>query len=193
MNYAGKFSKFTPKKTCNGEIKFRQLLRVKMENSRNRDTYKNIARICHVVLSVFLAVFFIYSGAKKFIPKPASKQISNETFIKAFQEDKFENPVTFRMAIKALRVSGFLRMVGVLQILSGIFILIPPTRLLGLLLLLPLTINIFCMHLFMDNRPGENIETGSLLLLNVILALNYYRTLKLLVIRNWSLNLFNRV
>ena len=149
--------------------------------------YRNIIKINHFVLSVFLAVFFIYAGVKKFIPKPASnKPVNNEEFIKAFEENKFESPVTFRMAIKALKTSDFLLMVGVLQVLAGILILVPPTRLIGLLILLPLTVNVFCFHFFMDNRADENVETGLLLLLNVVVLLFYLRNLKLLIIRDWT-------
>lgn len=148
--------------------------------------YTNIIRISHLVLSVFLAVFFIYAGVKKFIPKPSAKQVNNAEFIKAFEENKFDSPVTFKMGIRALKASGFLKMVGVLQILSGILILVPTTRLIGLLMLLPVTVNVFCFHVFMDNRPDENVETGILLLLNTALLTYYYQNLKLLVWRNWS-------
>lgn len=152
--------------------------------------YRNIIRINHFILSVFLAVFFIYAGVKKFIPKPPStKPVNNEEIVKAFEENKFESPVTFRMAIKALKTSNFLMMVGVLQILSGILILIPPTRLIGLLMLLPVTVNVFCFHFFMDNRPDENIETGFLLILNILLVGFYYKNLKELMFNKWSLKL----
>lgn len=144
-------------------------------------------RMSHIILSVFLAVFFIYAGVKKFIPKPLSKTpLRNEEFVKAFEENKFESPVTFKMAIKALKTSGFLKMVGVLQILAGLLIIIPPTRLIGLLMLLPLTVNIFYFHFFMDNRPDENIETGFLFLVNVLLLVVYSKNLKALFIRDWA-------
>jgi len=139
-------------------------------------------------------VFFIYAGAKKFIPKPASnKVVSNEDFVKAFQENKFESPITFRMAIKTLKACDFMLMVGVLQLLAGVLILIPHTRLIGLLVLLPVAVNIFCFHFFMDNRPEEDIETGFLLLLNVILVLFYYRHFKALVVKNWALKFIKSV
>lgn len=149
-----------------------------------------LVRITHLILSVFLAVFFIYAGVKKFIPKPPSnKPLSNEEFVKAFEENRFESPTTFKMAIKALKTSGFLKMVGVLQILAGLLIILPPTRLIGLLMLLPLTVNVFCFHFFMDNRPDENIETGFLFLLNVLLLVVYSKNLRALLVSNWSFNI----
>ena len=43
----------------------------------------------------------------------------------------------------------------------------------GLLTLLPIIFNIFFMHVFFDNRVDENIETGFLLVINIILLLKY--------------------
>lgn len=146
--------------------------------------YLRIVKIVHLVFSVFLALFFMYAGVKKFIPKPPpATPVNNSEYMRAFEENKFESPVTFKMGIKALRASGFLYMVGVLQVLSGLLILFPPTRLIGLLILLPLTVNIFCFHFFMDNRPDENIETGFFLSLNILLTLYYFSDLKQLVVK----------
>jgi len=124
----------------------------------------------------------MYAGIKKFIPRPTPKSVDNSEFVQAFTDNVFESPVTFKLGIKALKASGFLKMVGVLQILSSLLILIPRTRLIGLLLLLPIAVNIFCFHFFMDNRPGENIETGSLLAINILLITFYYNKLKALFI-----------
>jgi uncharacterized membrane protein YphA (DoxX/SURF4 family) len=140
-------------------------------------------RIIHFILSIGLALFFIYSGIQKFIPRPpSSKPVDNSSYIEAFQQDKFENPLNFKMGVKALKASGFLKMVGVLQILSGLLIIIPAFRLIGLLILLPVTVNIFCFHFFMDNRISENIETGAFLLLNIILVAYYSKQLKSLLL-----------
>lgn len=147
-----------------------------------------IVRVSHLILAIFLGMFFVYAGIKKFIPKPA-KPVNNEEFIKAFEENRFESPLTFKMGIKALRASNFILMVGVLQILSGLLILIPSTRLIGLLMLLPVVVNVFCFHFFMDNRADENVETGLLLALNIFLAAFYHKQLKELLIRTWSFRL----
>lgn len=146
--------------------------------------YGKFLTISHALLSVFLAAFFIYAGIKKFIPKPPStKPANNAEYIKAFEENAFENPINFKMGVKALKVSGFLKMVGVLQILSGLLIIIPYTRLIGLMMLLPITVNVFSFHFFMDNRTDENIETGFFLLLNIALTLFYLKQLGSLVVK----------
>jgi uncharacterized membrane protein YphA (DoxX/SURF4 family) len=159
-----------------------------MENQLS--TYKPYGRILtisHALLSVFLAAFFIYAGIKKFIPKPPSTTPANNAeYIKAFEENTFENPINFKMGVKALKVSGFLKMVGIIQILSGVLIIIPFTRLIGLLMLLPITVNVFCFHFFMDNRTDENIETGFFLILNSSLLLFYLKQLGSLIIKKRS-------
>lgn len=161
-----------------------------MTESVNTNTikiFKQVLRFGHLIFSLALGLFFIYAGVKKFIPKPSSaKAVDNSEFVRAFEENNFENPVTFKMGIKALRSSGFLKLVGVLQILSGLLILIPVTRLIGLLMLLPVTVNIFCFHFFMDNRPDENIETGFFLLLNILLTAYYFEKLKHLLVRKYT-------
>ena len=75
--------------------------------------------------------------------------------------------------MNTFKYSGFLDMISLIQILAGTLIIIPVTRLVGLLTLLPIIFNIFFMHVFFDNRLDENIETGFLLVINIILLLNY--------------------
>jgi hypothetical protein len=60
--------------------------------------------------------------------------------------------------------------------------IIPRTRLAGLLFLLPMIFNIFLMHVFFDNRIDENILTGSLLALNLILCSYYYKRIQLILL-----------
>ena len=84
-----------------------------------------------------------------------------------------EKPSGYKITMNTMKQSGFLKMIGISQILAGILLIIPMTRLYGLLLLLPIIFNIFMIHLFFDNRMDENILTGVLLLINIIL-LTYY-------------------
>ncbi len=75
--------------------------------------------------------------------------------------------------MNTFKYSEFLDMISLIQILVGILLIIPVTRLVGLLTLLPIIFNMFFMHVFFDNRVDENIETGFLLVINIILLLNY--------------------
>lgn len=83
----------------------------------------------------------------------------------------YDAPVGYNVVMNTFKYSGFLDMISLIQILAGILIIIPVTRLVGLLTLLPIIFNIFFMHVFFDNRLDENIETGFLLVINIITQL----------------------
>lgn len=144
---------------------------------------KQVLSYSHALLAVCLAAFFIYAGMKKFTPKnrPVNVEMQQEMG-QQISDSNYKSPTTFKLTTKSMSESGFLKVVGILQILSGLLIFIPKTRLIGLGVLLPVTINIFLLHLFMDNRPDENIETGLFLGLNLVLIIYYWKRLQLLLI-----------
>lgn len=144
---------------------------------------KQILSYSHAIVVLLFGAFFIYAGVKKFIPKdrPANEQAQVELG-QAVSSDVFEKPDTFKLTMKSMKKSGFLKVVGVLQILAGLLMILPRTRLIGLGVLLPITANIFLLHLLMDNRMDENIETGIYLLVNLLLILYYVKDLKCLLI-----------
>ena len=132
--------------------------------------------IIHSILTILLGLFFIYKGVDKLPIK--LKDVSKEEIISTIVEkNSYEAPVGYKITMNTMRQSGFLRMIAIFQILAGILMIIPQTRMAGLLLLLPMIFNIFFMHVFFDNRIDENIETGILLGLNVVLCLRYYKDL----------------
>lgn len=137
---------------------------------------ENTVKYFHVVVSIVLALFFLNAGVKKFIPKPP-RPTSNAVLIQAVTEDKYESPASFKLTMKAMKQSGFLYMIGVFQILAALLIAYPATRLLGLLVLLPIVTNIFLLHVFMDNRMGENVETGLLLAVTLLLITYYHKNI----------------
>lgn len=120
-------------------------------------------------------MFFIYKGVDK-LPiklKDICKQEIIETII---EKDSYEAPVGYKITMNTMRQSGFLRLISVFQILAGILMIVPKTRMAGiLLLLLPIIFYIFFMHVFFDNRMDENIVTGTLLALNLGLCSYYYK------------------
>lgn len=144
---------------------------------------KQILSYSHAIVVLLFGAFFIYAGVKKFIPKdrPANEQAQVELG-QAVSSDVFEKPDTFKLTMKSMKKSGFLKVVGVLQILAGLLMVLPRTRLIGLGILLTITANIFLLHLLMDNRMDENIETGIYLLVNLLLILYYIKDLKCLLI-----------
>lgn len=141
-----------------------------------------ILSYAHAGLAIALAIFFMYAGSKKFMsshrPVDIEKQIQ---LAEKVANNQFESPTTFTLTMKSMKSSGFLYVVGVLQLLAGLLLLFPKTRLIGSGVLLPVTLNIFLLHLFMDNRISENIETGAILMVNVLVLAFYWRTLRGLV------------
>lgn len=142
---------------------------------------KSVIAYIHGFLTVALAALFIYAGTNKFIPKERPmNQEATKTYVEAIETGVYENPVPFRLSVKMLKGTGFLYVVGALQLLAGVLMVMPHTRLFGLVILLPITINIFLMHAFMDNDIAENIQTGLFMGLNFILIALYYQKIKML-------------
>lgn len=55
-----------------------------------------------------------------------------------------------KLFMGALFPTGYLAFVKVLEILGGILVAVPKTRNLGLLVLGPIVVNIFCFHIFLN-------------------------------------------
>ncbi len=116
-----------------------------------------------LALSVVLGAYFIYKGINRNLIPPCRVYDETSTL-----------PLLYRNLMDALCHSGFMKIIGGLEVLSGILLIIPRTRLLGSILLMPIIITIFLFHVMIDNRPHENIETGIPLLMNVIIFVYYY-------------------
>jgi uncharacterized membrane protein YphA (DoxX/SURF4 family) len=136
----------------------------------------------HAILTIALAVFFIYKGTEKFGPvklREKNVNIENREIIinKIIVEKDYAAPYGYDITMNTFRQSGFLKMIGVFQILAGLLMLLPKSRMAGLLMLLPIITNIFLMHFFFDNRVHENYETGRLLLYTIVLLCFYWKRL----------------
>ena len=138
----------------------------------------------HTILTVTLGLFFIYKGIDKMPIK--LKDVSKEEIVSTIiEKNSYEAPVGYKITMNTMRQSGFLRLIAIFQIIAGILMIIPKTRIAGLLLLLPMIFNIFFMHIFFDNRMDENIVTGLLLVITIVLCSYYYkRIIPILYISN---------
>ena len=131
----------------------------------------------HALFTIGLALFFIYKGVDKIPIK--IKSITQEEIVETIiEKGSYEAPVGYKITMNTMRQSGFLRLIAVFQIIAGILMILPKTRLAGLLFLFPMIFNIFFMHVFFDNSMDENLVTGSLLALNIILCSYYYKRIK---------------
>ena len=137
-----------------------------------------------MILSIGLGLFFIYKGIGKISSdklKTLDKKLVEEYII---NNDSYAPPVGYKIVMNTFKQSGYLAFVSIFQIVAGILIIIPLTRLAGLLLLLPIIFNIFFMHIFFDNRLDENITTGSILILTIFLCSFYMKNIKYIILNN---------
>ena len=137
-----------------------------------------------ILLSIGLGLFFIYKGIGKLSSdklKTIDKKLVQEYII---ENDSYAAPVGYKIVMNTFKQSGYLAFVSIFQIVAGILIIIPVTRLTGLLLLLPIIFNIFFMHIFFDDRLDENIITGSILILTIFLCSFYMKNIKHIILNN---------
>ena len=125
---------------------------------------KTIFNYLLVVSAILVGGFFIYKGITKHWLGSCKVYDLDSTI-----------PIMYQQVITAFCESGFFKMIGFFQIVGGILFIIPKTRLLGALVLLPIIFNIFTIHLFLDNRPEELIISGIPLALTFIVALTYLK------------------
>ncbi|MFA7444694.1 MAG: DoxX family protein [Flavobacteriaceae bacterium] len=122
------------------------------------------------ILSLALGIFFIYKGINKHFLSPCKVYESSSTI-----------PIEYQNLITSLCTTGFTKIVGALQVVSGILLVLPRTRLLGSMILLPVIINIFLFHLILDNRPHELVETGIPLLATILIFASFYKKWKVII------------
>lgn len=145
----------------------------------------------HTILTFGLAIFFIYKGIDKMpintseISQHEIEQLSLGDYLTS---DSGEKPVGYKITMNTMITSGFIKMISIFQILAGILMFIPLTRIIGIFLLLPIIFNILMMHVFFDNRVDENILCGSLLLVNLFLCIYYYNSVKKIILDTKSTN-----
>jgi len=127
---------------------------------------KKISSYLIIILSIALGIFFIYKGI--------NKNLLYDYSIPKIIEEGSSKPIEYQNLMKVLYDSKFMIIIGVLEVLAGLLLIIPKTRLLGSIILMPVILNIFLLHLIIDNRPHELVETGIPLLVNVIIFMYYY-------------------
>ena len=149
---------------------------------------KKIVNLIHAGTAIIFGLFFIYKGFIKLISDKLKPVELNKIINTIIDNGVYEPPVAYNIVMNTFKYSGFLDMISLIQILAGFLIIIPLTRLIGVLVLLPIIFNIFFMHVFFDNRIGENIETGILLVINIFLCFYYQKHILNLLIKTRSIN-----
>ncbi|MDV6170054.1 hypothetical protein R1T16_16570 [Flavobacterium sp. DG1-102-2] len=134
---------------------------------------KPLLPILMALLGAALGVFFAYKGVDKHFLSPCKVYGPDSTL-----------PQDYMNLMTALCGSGFTKIVGFFEVLAGLLLVFPRTRLLGTILIMPVIGTIFLFHLLIDNRPDELIETGIPLAATVLILLSHYK--------DWRFMLFGR-
>jgi uncharacterized membrane protein YphA (DoxX/SURF4 family) len=114
-------------------------------------------------IRIGLGVLFIYAGIQKFNPAPRPASDPNQPVP--------EHVIKIRSLIGGMKQTDyFWQMVGVAEITCGILLVSQYLALLGAVMLIPITLNIFLFHLFLQpDDIGELLLTGLYLLANLAL------------------------
>lgn len=122
------------------------------------------------LLAAALGIFFIYKGIDKHFLHHC-----------AFLDGSKDIPKNYTNLINALCESGFMVIVGLVEILAGLLLVFPRTRFAGVLMILPVITTIFLFHVMIDNRPYEVLETGIPFAATLFIFSTHQKNLKLLV------------
>lgn len=137
-------------------------------------------RYLFIALNLILGGMMFYGGIKKFEkPTPPPTEIIDT--VKSGQEVA---PTVEILKIKnyifGMRQSGFFwEFLGIAELLAGILLISQVFARVGAFVALPLTINIFLFHLFLEpHEVGELLQTLGLLVINLVLIAESYRIWK---------------
>lgn len=114
---------------------------------------KIVALVCRILLGACF-VFFGANVVHAFLPQPP-----------------MSGPPAQFMAVGGM--AGWMKVVGVCQVLGGLLVLAGGTVPLGLCILCPLTVNILCFHTFL--MGGSGIAPGLLTALLELVLIYAYR------------------
>ena len=133
---------------------------------------KKSINIIFIVFRLFLGGFMIYGGIQKF-QKPIPTPIEVVEKANKFNSLEKENTLQKILYISGAKQTGyFWQVLGICELLFGLLLIIQGTGFIGALFLLPITLHIFLLHLFLEaDEVGELIKTGSLFVINIVLVL----------------------
>ncbi len=128
--------------------------------------------ILFIVIKLALGGLFIYAGTQKFVPKPPRPQSESA--------EVDPNVAKIRGYIGGLKQTGyFWPMLGVAEIAAGVLLVSQMLALLGAVILVPITLNIFMFHLFLTpDDIGEILTSGLYLAANLAIIGYYFKPLK---------------
>jgi uncharacterized membrane protein YphA (DoxX/SURF4 family) len=142
-----------------------------------------VLKITQIISCLILGGMLLYGGSKKFdkpIPSPTE-------IIEKVKEGQEIAPTAEILKIKNYifgmkQTNFFWQFLGFAELLAGILLLSLVFSRIGALVALPITINIFLFHVFLEpDEVGELIQMLGLLLINMFLIASSYKIWKPLV------------
>lgn len=133
---------------------------------------------------LFLGGFMIYGSIGKFVA-PKTEAYTLVERVSALAADSKTESLQKSLYIGGAKQTGyFWELLGVCELLFGILLLVPVTRIIAALGLLPITLHIFLFHLYLEpDELSELILTGGLLASNILILVYYKDRLKALILK----------
>ncbi len=135
-----------------------------------------------IAFRLILGAMMVYGGIQKF-QKPIPSPIEVVEKAQKFQSSEQESTLQKILYISGAKQTGyFWQVLGICELVFGILLLLQWTGFLGALLLLPITLQIFLFHIFLENEETlELLKTGGLFLMNILLVLKEWKSWKHLI------------
>lgn len=136
-------------------------------------------KILIIILNIYVGGFMIYGSLGKFKPTPKPTEII-EKAQKGEEVAPSEDILKIKNYIFGMKQSGFFwPFLGIMEFLAGILLVSQVFSRIGAIIALPLTVNIFLFHLFLEGHEiGELLQTLVLLVANIILIGSTYKIWK---------------
>ncbi|OYU81546.1 MAG: DoxX protein [Flavobacterium sp. BFFFF1] len=142
-----------------------------------------VKSIIRIIFNLILGGMLVYGGIMKFDkPMPSPTAI-----VEKVQKGEAVAPNTEILKIKnyifGMKQTGFFwEFLGIVELAAGILLISQVFSGVGALIALPVVLNIFLFHLFLEfEETGELLQTAGLLLINLVLIGFTYKTWKSLV------------
>ncbi|NHN27055.1 DoxX family protein [Flavobacterium jejuense] len=138
-----------------------------------------VIKILILILNLYVGGFMIYGSLGKFKPSSKPTEII-EKVQKGEEVAPNEEVLKIKNYIFGMKQSGFFwQFLGIMEFLAGILLVSQVFSRIGAIIALPLTVNIFLFHLFLEGHEiGELIQTFALLIANIILIGSTYKIWK---------------
>lgn len=140
-------------------------------------------KILIIILNLYVGGFLIYGSFGKFTATPKATEIV-EKVQRGEEVAPNEEVLKIKNYIFGMKQTGyFWPFLGIMELLAGLLLFCQVFSRIGAIVALPLTVNIFLFHLFLEGHEiGELIQTLCLMLANIFLIGMSYKIWKALLV-----------